>query len=68
MAANNQAIRFPLFHTPEIAVEFFPDELPEDHYDLIDCLRLELAPLKIWKTCAVSKFVLQIIFSADKFI
>jgi hypothetical protein len=54
MAANNQAIRFPLFHTPEIAVEFFPDELPEDHYDLIDCLRLELAPLKIWKTCAVS--------------
>jgi hypothetical protein len=48
------AIKFPLFHTPEISVEFFPDELPEDHNDVIDCLRLELAPLKIWKTCAVS--------------
>jgi hypothetical protein len=47
------AIRFPLFHAPEISVEFFPDELPEDHYDLIDGLRLELAPLKVWKQCAV---------------
>lgn len=47
------SIRFPLFHQPEISVEFFPDELPEDHYDLIDGLRLELAPLKVWKQCAV---------------
>lgn len=53
---SSRAIRFPLFHTPEVSVEFFPDELPDDHYDLIDCLRFELAPLKIWKTCAVRVF------------
>ncbi len=36
-------------------VRFFPDELPVDHIDLIDVLRSEIPPLKIWKRCAVGE-------------
>lgn len=62
MTSANPSIRFPLFHQPEISIEFFPDELPDDHYDLIDGLRLELAPLKVWKQCAVIfEFLLSVI-------
>jgi hypothetical protein len=35
-------------------VEFYPDELPVDFNDLIDVLRSELAPFKVWRACAVS--------------
>lgn len=45
-------IKIPLLNEP-LAIAFFPDELPEDHNDLIDVLRSELAPLKSWRTCAV---------------
>lgn len=38
------------------AIEFFPDELPEDYVDVIDVLRSEIAPLKYWRQCAVSYF------------
>ena len=34
-------------------IEMFPDEIPLDHNDLIDVLRSELAPFRVWRTCAV---------------
>jgi len=35
-------------------VVFFPDELPEDFHILLDVLIAALAPLEVWKACAVS--------------
>ncbi len=55
MQSNNNAcaIRIPMISGHE-TIEFFPDELPADHNDLIDVLRSELAPFKVWRACAVS--------------
>lgn len=44
-------------------VEFYPDELPADHNDLIDVLRAELAPFKVWRSCAVSWQTLRLKYS-----
>jgi hypothetical protein len=38
-------------------VEVFPDELPSDVNDLLDVLKAEVAPLKIWKEAAVRLFI-----------
>lgn len=35
------------------SVAFFVDELPSECDDLIDVLRSELAPFKVWRQCAV---------------
>ena len=50
-------IQIPIMNAPGEYIKFFPDELPADPYDVIDVLRSELAPLKIWRACAVSFFV-----------
>ena len=36
------------------SIVFFPDELPVEDVDLVDVLRGELAPLSVWRECAVS--------------
>ena len=51
------SIQIPMVNSDEF-VEIFPDELPitggeMDYNDLIDVLRSELAPLKVWRSCAV---------------
>jgi hypothetical protein len=61
MEEQNRRIRIPYLETggdnPSTCVELFPDELPLstdlDHNDLVDCLRSELAPLHVWRSCAV---------------
>lgn len=37
-------------------IDFFADELPRDHNEILFALQSELAPLKIWRACAVSVF------------
>lgn len=52
---STRAIRIPILNTKD-DFEIFPDELPineGDYDDLIDILRAELAPLKVWRSCAV---------------
>lgn len=53
---SNVSIRIPKLGTNEF-VEIFPDELPHDenvdYNDLMDVLKSELAPLKVWRACAV---------------
>lgn len=39
------------------AILFFADEIPAECDDLIDALRSELAPFRVWKQCAVRYFV-----------
>ena len=54
--STSDCIRIPILNSSSF-VEIFPDELPVgelDYNDLIDVLRAELAPLKIWRACAVS--------------
>jgi hypothetical protein len=52
----NPVIRVPIAASDQTEfVGIFPDELPDDFYDVIDVLRSELAPLKVWKMCAVRK-------------
>lgn len=46
-------IQIPIMNAPGEFIKFFPDELPADPFDVIDVLRSELAPLKVWRTCAV---------------
>jgi RNA polymerase-associated protein CTR9 len=48
----SRTIRIPIANSAEF-VEIFPDELPEDVNDVLDVLKAELAPLKIWKAVAV---------------
>jgi hypothetical protein len=43
-------------NSTEDSIVIFPDELPEDHNDLIDVLRSELAPFRVWRSCAVSSY------------
>ena len=53
MGENRRTIRIPL--EPH-SVVIFPDELPVgdlDYNDIIDVLRSVLAPLKLWRSCAV---------------
>lgn len=53
MGDNRRTIRIPL--EPH-SVVIFPDELPVgdlDYNDIIDILRSVLAPLKLWRSCAV---------------
>lgn len=38
------------------AILFFADEIPAECDDLIDALRSELAPFRVWKQCAVCSF------------
>ena len=57
MQERSTAIRIPIQNSESDYVEIFPDELPSgdlDYNDLIDVLRAEFAPLKIWRSCAVS--------------
>jgi len=53
MQRDLKSIQIPIMNVPGEYIKFFPDELPEDPYDVIDVLRSELAPLKIWRTCAI---------------
>lgn len=47
-------IRIPLLNDENSSeIHFYADELPEDDSVLIDVLRDVLAPLKIWRSCAV---------------
>jgi hypothetical protein len=55
MFQSNCSIRIPMISGSD-QVEFYPDELPVDFNDLIDVLRSELAPFKVWRACAVSIF------------
>lgn len=41
-------------------VEVFPDELPTDVNDLLDVLKAEVAPLKIWKEAAVRAIIVSL--------
>jgi hypothetical protein len=53
MGENRRTIRIPL--EPD-SVVIFADELPVgdlDYNDIIDVLRSVLAPLKLWRSCAV---------------
>jgi hypothetical protein len=50
---TNRTIRIPI---EQNAVVIFADELPIgeiDYNDIIDVLRSVLAPLKLWRSCAV---------------
>jgi hypothetical protein len=38
-------------------VTVFPDEMPLDSADLIDCFMAAYVPLKIWKAAAVNNFI-----------
>jgi hypothetical protein len=61
------SIKVPILNTME-CVEMFPDELPVgdlDYNDLIDVMRSELAPLSVWRACAVSHVVS--VFKANTF-
>lgn len=50
-----RSIRIPIANSVEF-VEIFPDELPDDVNDVLDVLKAELAPLKIWKAVAVEYY------------
>lgn len=52
----NSHIRIPLISVggSEEHIDIYPDELPDDHNDLIDILKSELAPFQVWRACAVS--------------
>ncbi len=50
---NFSSIRIPMINGPDY-IEFYADELPPDHNDVIDILRAELAPFKVWRACAVT--------------
>jgi RNA polymerase-associated protein CTR9 len=45
-------IRIPLENGTDF-VEVYPDELPLDVNDIVDVLKAEFAPLKIWRAAAV---------------
>eukprot|EP01041_Mallomonas_annulata_P003009 gene3009-5892_t len=49
-----QSIKIPFGEEKSNYVEVFPDEIPSDVNDLIDVLRAEFAPIKIWKDTADS--------------
>jgi hypothetical protein len=58
MACEDRRILIPIMNSSENVV-IFPDELPVgdmDYNDLVDVLRSELAPLHVWRACAVSIF------------
>lgn len=64
MEKDYKMIQIPIMNAPGEYIKFFPDELPADPYDVIDVLRSELAPLKVWRNCAVciSIFIVLLIF------
>lgn len=43
---------------PDGFVEVFPDELPIDVNDIIECLQGEFAPLKVWRNVAVTDYLM----------
>lgn len=53
------SLRIPLLAPANGAtsVEVFPDELPDDAGELMDVLISEYAPLRIWKSVAVSSIL-----------
>jgi RNA polymerase-associated protein CTR9 len=51
----SRTVRIPIANSAEY-VEIFPDELPEDVNDVLDVLRAEFSPLKIWKAVAVEYY------------
>lgn len=53
---SQKSIRIPIADSSDF-VEVFPDELPADVNDLLDVLKAEFAPLKIWRAAAVLYFV-----------
>lgn len=53
MNSRLKSIKIPIANSQEY-VEIFPDELPEDVNDVLDVLKAELAPLKIWRAVAVN--------------
>ena len=60
--ATTNALRIPTLSTiqGQDSVVVFPDEVPigvDQHQNIIDVLRGELAPLSVWRDCAVSVFV-----------
>jgi hypothetical protein len=55
VSSTQNKITIPI-HISNDFVEIYPDELPVgelDYNDLFDVLRSELAPLNVWRTCAV---------------
>lgn len=62
MSEKNGHIRIPLISVggSEEHIDIYPDELPEDHNDLIDILKSELAPFHVWRACAVRISLLQL--------
>ena len=60
--ATMNALRIPILSTTQgqESVVVFPDEVPtgaSQDLNIIDVLRGELAPLSIWRECAVSVFI-----------
>jgi hypothetical protein len=49
----DRSIHIPIANSAEY-VQIFPDELPSDANEVIDVLKAECAPLKIWRAVAVS--------------
>mmetsp|Transcript_24965 Transcript_24965/g.36827 ORF Transcript_24965/g.36827 Transcript_24965/m.36827 type:complete len:1271 (-) Transcript_24965:188-4000(-) len=52
---SSKSLRIPIANSSE-CVEIFPDELPHDIDDILDVLRAEFAPLKIWRSVAVEYY------------
>lgn len=52
MSCSVRSIKIPIENSNEF-VEIFPDELPTDVNDVLEVLRAEFAPLKIWRAVAV---------------
>lgn len=53
MHSRQRSLRVPIVDSTSF-VEIFPDELPSDVNDLLDVLKAEYAPLKVWREAAVS--------------
>ncbi len=52
---QQHSIRIPISESSDY-VEIFPDELPHDVNSLLDVLRAEYAPLKIWRIAAIEYY------------
>jgi hypothetical protein len=60
------ALKIPLVNSTA-CIHFFPDELPEDYFDIVDVLRSEMAPLRAWRLCAVSLLLFSIVSIGELF-
>lgn len=58
---NNSALHIPLGKI-DGSIHFFADEIPVECEDIIDALRSELAPFRVWKNCAVICIVFSFFF------